>query len=497
MCDDAAQHLFFTTQCLQQRPDVIRKTSLASGLWQPRLPEEQQQRLQTFQRIVMDDIMSSWPDTFSPDPQLTVARTMLQPLHYHYSRYSHSQRNFSKLDMQAFRWLDENSDKVRLVDTDKNLGNALACSSWIHSQCMFWLQPPSVVAISRSDFLARLQGVRRALHTIVAKAQTAATITAAQSRFILRLADSEAAPRFRINVKVHKQPVGSRPICNNGQFMLAGAANFLVVYLQPLLESAVAAIKSSYAVAAWCDTVVLPRNAKLATYDIKSLYPMIQLWYCHEKCQDALYDVITAELWRYYSRQPALATLCCDLLQLILKNQVRAFNDAICCIIDGLSTGQQAAVVMPNIYMHWHDRHIQSMLGDSLYQQFRYIDDGLLAVHEDVDDTTLAMAINSWNDRIQTDEVKSGNVVVFLDLELSLQPNLSGMEVNYQTFRKPQNIYSFVPGNSEHVPSVFGAMRTVSASGCSEPTKPKKTTPSIVRSFWKSSLDVATLDTSV
>ena len=136
------------------------------------------------------------------------------------------------------------------------------------------------------------------------------------------------------------------------------------------------------------------------------------------------------------------------LLSLILKNQFATFNDIIYTIIHGLSTGQHATVVMANIYLHWHDLHLKSRLSRGMIEHFRYIDDGLMAVDCSISDAEVLAAINSWNSHIQADGVSSGATVVFLDLSLNLVSEGGGLRICYSTYRKHQNIYSYVPANT-------------------------------------------------
>ena len=72
------------------------------------------------------------------------------------------------------------------------------------------------------------------------------------------------------------------------------------------------------------------------------------------------------------------------------------------------------------------------------------------------DDTSIFSIRNGWNRHIQTDHVTSSCTQHFLDVQLTLtlQDGDIPAEVDYQLYRKPFKIYSYIPANSDHPTSV-------------------------------------------
>ena len=72
------------------------------------------------------------------------------------------------------------------------------------------------------------------------------------------------------------------------------------------------------------------------------------------------------------------------------------------------------------------------------------------------DDTSIVSIRNGWNRHIQTDHVTSSCTQHFLDVQLTLtlQDGDIPAEVDYQLYRKPFKIYSYIPANSDHPTSV-------------------------------------------
>lgn len=113
---------------------------------------------------------------------------------------------------------------------------------------------------------------------------------------------------------------------------------------------------------------------------------------------------------------------------------------------------------MANVYLHRHDQYLKENLHGQLHCHFRYIDDGLMLVDMAVEDDAITQLINAWNDQIQVKPVSSGDSADCLDLTITICRNDSFAFLDYRTYRKPQNIYSYVPANSEHRSTVFDSI---------------------------------------
>ena len=102
-------------------------------------------------------------------------------------------------------------------------------------------------------------------------------------------------------------------------------------------------------------------------------------------------------------------------------------------------------------------------VGDRLGVYCRYADDIIgKAEAEDLD--RIAAVVKSWNANIQVELGCSGSCVPYLDINVMLENG----EISYSLFRKPQNLYLYLPRTSCHPEAVF---RSVASGECSRLTR--------------------------
>ena len=278
----------------QQRHRVQSRTCLSNKAWEPPLTACVKSDLQAYEFLTAKEFVKQWPE------------------HRLYST------NMTLLDRKALRWLQEHKHSYKIVDTDKNLGNAIVCSRWLDGQCRKWLRK-SMQVVPHDVFHDRLQLAKSRLSQMTSQALAAQAISRQQARFLLDNLNYNSAPRFRVNVKIHKNPIDSRPICNNAKFCLCNAGIFLGVYMQPIVHKCKHVIPASAHVVNWADNYKPARDDMFVSFDIKALYPSLQIWPV-EHSQESLdvYTVVSASIWRHYQRNPCLAFLLDALLHCIL-----------------------------------------------------------------------------------------------------------------------------------------------------------------------------------
>ena len=100
------------------------------------------------------------------------------------------------------------------------------------------------------------------------------------------------------------------------------------------------------------------------------------------------------------------------------------------------------------------DLHVTSKLGEACRYYARYIDDGLLCLNmSSMQDSSVTKVLTGRNEHIRTEPVRSlCSDHNFLDLQLGVKPATEShrAEVDYQLYRKPLNIYNYIPANSDH-----------------------------------------------
>ena len=124
-----------------------------------------------------------------------------------------------------------------------------------------------------------------------------------------------------------------------------------------------------------------------------------------------------------------------------------------------MSTGLQCASELANLYLDVLDSHVWQNSGGALKCLFRYIDDGFGVLDtRKFTFNELQSLLNSWNTSIKVPSIETSCPLPYLDLaleKLSLPENSRKFGVKFSTFRKKLNIYSYVPGDSDHHPSMM------------------------------------------
>ena len=195
----------------------------------------------------------------------------------------------------------------------------------------------------------------------------------------------------------------------------------------------------------------------MLTFDIEALYLSIQVWPCVGGL--CLFDVVERAIRRLFSLEPDLVEFLVRLLHLVLSAQLTQYGGSFFEVTWSLSTGLQCASELANLYLDVLDSHVWQGSEGALKCLFRYIDDGFgvldsrkISVHE------LQRLLNGWNASIKVPSVETSSPLPFLDLALEkrvLDERNRKFGVKFSTFRKKLNIYSYVPGDSDHHPCMM------------------------------------------
>ena len=157
--------------------------------------------------------------------------------------------------------------------------------------------------------------------------------------------------------------------------------------------------------------------------------------------------------------EPDLVEFRVRLVHLVLYTQLTQYGGSFFEVTWYLSTGLQCASELANLYLDVLDSHVWQGSEGALKCLFRYIDDGFgvldprnISVHE------LHRLLNDWNASIKVPSVETCSPLPFLDLALEkcvLDERNRKFGVKFSTFRKKLNIYSYVPGDSDHHPCMM------------------------------------------
>ena len=347
--------------------------------------------------------------------------------------------NWTWVDRKARQWLAKHADEIAVVDCDKGLGEAIVSREWLRNQVRRQLAQGYVQCCS-SAFFAGMKESKAGALALVEFFFHSQVISAGLRRFLLHRLLCDAAGTFRILVKVHKEPPGSRPVCNLRQTWFTPFATFLVEQLAPLQQHSPTIILSTDELLDILGQVNCGEGMQLVTLDVINLYPSI--------CRSHLLSLLVPFIRTHIACQQ-LATFVTKVLELVLSVVFVEFEGVLYKAEDGIPTGLSVAGVLANLYLSHLDSFLQVSLGNDLQFVVRYIDD-LLLLCARREGEILSIA-NSWHSSLSFD-LSGSHDVNFLDVSLRIEQNRT---IHWSMFSKPKNLYLYIPATSNHPPSCF------------------------------------------
>ena len=278
-----------------------------------------------------------------------------------------SQPNITWLDRQAMSWLRSNRSRIMVVDADKNLGDVLIERSWIHTE-LNRLLTEGFTRLPQNDAHRQLQNARTDLEGLICYALRRGFVNQREADFLLSGATNMKPGTFRLRLKIHKVPMKGRPIANMSHSWLAPAGLFLCQHLLPLQQKLQFAVSSSFQFLQRMP-VVVDKDYEIATIDIQNLYPSIDT--------EDLISSITALLHDFYSDKPLFAQVLCNLLTLVLRNQLVLHRGEFFAAF-GIATGLSPGVFLANLYLDALDKKVADTHVDHLAFYARLVDDSLV-----------------------------------------------------------------------------------------------------------------------
>ena len=252
--------------------------------------------------------------------------------------------------------------------------------------------------------------------------------------------------RLYLLKKLHKNPMGIRPIVSSCCSATENISQFIDHWLQPLMKSLPSYLKNTTELINELKDLQIEPHTILATIDVKSLYTCIPHKDGIEACREALSSTIEDNPDR-----PDVSVLIC-LLEVVLCNNTFEFNNEYYKQIQGTAMGTKLAPAYANIFMGKLEHSILSTAPLKPLFYKRYIDDILILwPHSETELNKFLLDINSFHDSITFTSEYNFDKITFLDVNIYKGPNfLLSKTLDFETFVKPTNRQAYIHATSFH-----------------------------------------------
>lgn len=369
----------------------------------------------------------------------------------------------SSLDQLILDTLNSLSARPDLVykPADKNLGTTVMLVDQYNKLCTDILSDTSTYEVCLDYVPANLYTTLRAV--LQRHGQLYAGSTGPKrfeysrlARSLLQLSrdKSRRVPAFYCLPKMHKPgAIKGRPIVSSINSVTYHTSVYLHNYLvqfRPYIPNI--CTNSSDVVLDLESVRTDDPNLVIVCADVASLYPSIPIPYGLQAVRSFLLSFRTRD-WQERPTPGDVTNgqidLIIDLLEWVLKNNYMQFMGVIYHQLTGTAMGTPVAVMFADIVLAYLERSCVARCKPTYYS--RYLDDLFIILHKDYKDE-IVQRFNAQCSSIQLDAVTNGNSGVYLDLMISISPDLDRPVT--QVFQKSINRFQYITPSSAHSPSV-------------------------------------------
>ena len=269
-----------------------------------------------------------------------------------------------------------------------------------------------------------------------------------------KLTDSIIDPfgYFYLLYKLHKTPIKTRPVCSDCASLPHALGEWVDEMLQPLVKAQATYFKDSFALKKWLNSLTLPANSSLFTYDAVSMYTNIDTEDCIAALSDFLLSRIQTAKFTHYSPRALI-----EAIKIVMRNNRMRFGDIIVKQLRGIAMGMSPAPSIANLYVAIHElKSILQHVGSFIFFLRRFIDDGFGVWLHDADPL-----VDAANWKLFKNTVNNGGLnwtftdrsrqVDFMDMTIKIV----GSKIETTLFEKPLALHLYIPPHSCHPPGVI------------------------------------------
>ena len=173
--------------------------------------------------------------------------------------------------------------------------------------------------------------------------------------------------------KIHKPGLTTHPICSDCASTPHALGQYVDETLQPMVKTQQTYFKDSFALKNILDTLHIPPNVSLFTYDAISMYTNIDMEDCINRLSDYLHSPETWFSFKHYTPEALI-----EAIKLVMHNNRMQFGDVFVCQVSGIAMGMSPAPTIANLYIAIYEQcHLLKHLEISLFFLKPFIDDGI------------------------------------------------------------------------------------------------------------------------
>ena len=289
------------------------------------------------------------------------------------------------------------------------------------------------------------QEVCRKLHTFLNKLFKEGLINKDMLDFCTPPSEVRTA-RMYFLLKVHKNPMGIRPIVSSVNYATENLSQFVDIWLQPLMKGLPSFIQDTNHFIKMIEETHLNQDCLLASIDVTSLYTNIR----HEDGIEATVEALHATYAKDEDQPPP--EVIGDMLRFILTHNVFEFEEKYFLQLQGCTMGSKCSPSYACIYMGLVEKTLQFLGGEKIALWKRYIDDIFVIYNGSKDEFACFMSqINTLYDTIKFTYECDFQQLNFLDTTVYKGSRFHSTGfLDIKTHVKPTNKQLYVHSTSYH-----------------------------------------------
>lgn len=325
-----------------------------------------------------------------------------------------------------------------LKTADKGLGLALIEPNAYEDLVQTHLTEPSFEKVPRGYPHNRVVAKVKLLMKIAPWSET-------RKQCAISYAEENSDPcAFYAIPKLHKPTLSSRPISASHSYALSDLSRQLASVLNDRVKRYSQLCLNSKEVVAELEHKHFPRNVAFLTYDVKAMYPSINI-------QDAVDTLSRFEQDIFVPNQQFWRRV----LNTIMTENYVTFNGQTFRQLIGTATGTPVATAFANLYFYHRYGHVFRKYAKYILYSRHYVDDGLMVVRDDFPHESFMNDMNAVCDLEFTHEL-SQEFAIFLDLKIlkGTRHHTAG-KLDLEIYTKPMSKFLYLHGSSCHPRSIF------------------------------------------